>query len=450
MKKRNTMTTGIRTIKVFFSILVFLSVTGLFLEAQATAYAQTPGNDSNDTVQIDESPAPAETANDSLGKITELSTKDLWEWFVNRYRQASLKVKILVVIVIYLIISLILLFTFIIVNRTIKTRERRQAKEIREIYQEELTNFLFGEDNQTFEFTGIHHEGNREIFINELLSLHNNLYGEAANRLRDLYFNLELYKDSMRKVNSGRWNIKAKGFSELAQMDVKDANRNIANYINSKNKILRIESQVALVKLNEEDPLGFLDELKYELTEWEQINILNTLNYHQIKIDSFDRWMNSENDSVVIFVTKLAGLNKQLQSWPKVLELLEHQNPKVRKAAIKTLDMFEVSENAGLLKEVYIKDQPQEEKEGDVFYNLNMDHNRKAVIEALGTIATSDDLPFLEQVLRTDKDFDILKKTVAIVRELKPGGMELLDKILVNADEDLRKIIENAKQTAVQ
>lgn len=450
MKKRKTMTTGIKTVKAFFTIMVFLMVTGLSQHALATASAKTPGNGSGITMQVDKNPAQAETTHAASLSISEFSVKGLWSWFVNLYQQATLKVKILLAIVIYLTISLILLFIFIIVNRTIKTRERRQAKEIKDIYQEELTNFLFGEDNQTFEFTGIHHEGNREIFINELLSLHNNLYGEAANRLRDLYFNLELYKDSLQKVSSGRWNTKARGFRELAQMDVKDANRSISKYINSKDKILRMESQVALVKLNEEDPLGFLDELKQELTEWEQINILETLSYHQINIDSFDRWMDSKNDSVVIFVTKLAGLYKQLQTWPRVLELLEHQNPKVRKAAIKTLDMFEVSENAGLLKDVYFKDQPLEEKEGDVFYNLNMGHNRMAVIEAMGTIATTDDLPFLEQVLQDEEDFDILKKTVAIVREINPGGMELLNKVFVNASEDLRKIIVNTKQTAVQ
>lgn len=450
MKKRITMTTGIKTVKAFFTLLGFMAVSLLCIEANAAAAPQAIGNASETIVAMDGSFAKAGTPSNEPVKITDYSARGLWDWFVKRYQQASLKVKILVVIVIYLVISLTLLFLFIIVNRTIKTRERRQAKEIKEIYQDELTSFLFGEENQTFEFTGIHHNVNRGIFIDELLSLHNNLYGEAANRLRDLYFNLELYKDSLGKVNSGRWNTKAKGFRELAQMDVKDANRHISKYINSRNKILRMESQVALVKLNEEDPLGFLDELKFELTEWEQINILNTLSYHQITIDSFDRWMDSKNDSVVIFVTKLAGIYKQLQSWPRVLELLDHKNPAVRRTAIKTLDMFEVSENAGLLKEVYFRDQPEEEKEDDVFHNLNMDHNRLAVIEAMATIATPDDLPFLEQVLRNEKDFKILKRAVAIVSDLNPGGPELLGKVLPDAGNDLRKLIENAKQTAVQ
>ncbi len=447
MKKLTTMTKG----KIY--ITIFLAITGLWLTSfQVSAMANAPSEISNESI-FSPSPEIGESGSALLafGEDSDASENlSLWQKFKNQYQQAGLKVKILVVIVIYLLFSLMMLLLYILINRTIKTRERKQASEIQGIYQDELTGFLFGEENQTFEFTGINHEVNRDIFINELLSLHNNLYGEAATRLRDLYFNLELYKDSLRKVNNRKWNVKAKGFRELAQMDVKDANRSISKYINSRNGILRMESQLALVKLNEEDPLGFLDNLKYELTEWEQVNIHNTLEYHQIYIESFDRWMTSENHSVVIFATRLAGLNKHIHSWPQVLNLLEHENPKVRQYAVKTLDMLEVAENAGPLKEIYEQDQRLEEKNDDAFYNLNMDRNRMAAIEALASIATPADLPFMEKVLKTEKDFKILKRAVAITAGISPGGPELLDQVFDRADPELRKIIEITKQTAAQ
>ncbi|MBW6496777.1 MAG: HEAT repeat domain-containing protein [Bacteroidales bacterium] len=434
------------------SIKIFLAITGILLASfQVSAMDGTFIEFSNEAIISPVAESGESGSALAVGQETETRENlSLWQKFVTRYQQASLKVKILVGIVVYLIFSLTLLLLFILINRTIKTRERKQASNIKSIYQDELTNFLFGEEDQTFEFTGINHEINRDIFINELLSLHNNLFGEAANRLRDLYFNLELYKDSLRKVNYRNWSLKAKGFRELAQMDVKDANRNIAKYINSRNEMLRMESQQALVKLNEEDPLGFLDDLKYELTEWEQVNILDTLDYHQIYIESFDRWMTSENDSVVIFATRLAGHYKHIHSWPQVLNLLEHKNPKVRQFAIKTLDLLEVAENAGPLKEIYQQDQRLEEKDDDAFYNLNMDRNRLAAIEAMAAIATPADLPFLEQVLKTEKKFRILKRAVAITAGIKPGGPELLDQVFESADPELRKIIEITKQTAAQ
>jgi HEAT repeat protein len=130
--------------------------------------------------------------------------------------------------------------------------------------------------------------------------------------------------------------------------------------------------------------------------------------------------------------------------------LLEHKNPKVRHAAIKTLDMFEVAENSGPFKEIFTQEQPLEEKKDEAFYNLNMDRNRLAAIEALEAVATPGDIPFLEQVLKTEKEFKILKKAVSILNGIKPRGTEALDLVFERADPELRKIIENTKQTAAQ
>ena len=445
------MTMEKRFIKVFLATMVlFLAVFQFTLtlaqgspESESKAFSQTQQSNESYTADYD-----AGASNNYT--VGQNSLNNAWQWFVNRYQIASLKVKILVVIVIYLLISLFFLFLFIMVNRTIKTKQRRHAQKMKELYQVELTDYLFGEENQSFGFTGIKNNTNREIFINELLSLHNNLYGEAASRLRDLFFNLELYKDSLNKTHNRRWNIKAKGIGELAQMDVKDANNEIVKYANYKNQILRMEAQVALVKLNDSDPLFFLDDLKYELSEWEQINILNTLMHYQINIESFERWMSSKNNTVVVFAVKMAGLFKHIQSWPKVLELLEHEDPKVRLAAIKTLDMFEVAENAGPFKTIYEKEQAIEEKEDDVFYNLNMNRNRLAAMNALETVVTPNDIEFIEKVLATEKDFKIQQRVVNLILKSIPNGQAIIDRAYVNADLQLKKIIDHAKQTVEQ
>jgi hypothetical protein len=367
-------------------------------------------------------------------------------WFVETYEQARLRVKILIVILTYLLISLIALFLIIIINRTIKTRQRRQAEKMKHTYQEELTTFLFGEDDQPFEFTGINYNVNRDIFINELLSLHNNLSGEAATRLRDLYFNLGLYKDSLSKVNNSRWDIKAKGFREVAQMDVKDGVKQISKHINSKNPVLRSEAQVSLVKLTDDDPLYFLDNLEFELSMWEQVSIANTLDYHQINIDSFERWLTSNNDSVVIFATRMTGLNKHTHAAPSVAALLEHPNPVVRYYAIETLGLLELPDYLNDLKQTYEREHPVEPKKGDAFYHLNVGRNRRAVIEAIEPIATVGDIDFLVNVLQKEKDFDTLFAAAKVLAGIRPEGPQRLENIYQSADHQLRKIIENVKQ----
>ncbi|GEM_PF-1167726 len=370
----------------------------------------------------------------------------LWSRFIETYRTSGLKVKILLVILIYLIFSLLSLFTIIIVNRTLKTRKRRQAKKMKEIYQEELTNFLFGEEGHPYEFTGIKFNANREIFLNELLSLHNNLYGEAANRLRDFYFNLGLYKTSLAKVQARRWDLKAKGFKELSQMDVKDANQQIAKYANSKNKVLRMEAHVALVKISEDDPLFFLDDLNYELSEWEQVNILNTLNYHHIFIDSFERWLDSSNDSVVIFAAKMTGYYKHTQEAPKLATLLTHHNPKVRHHAIKALGQLEIPENIDDLKKAFQNEIPDKDHQQDELLVLMMEKNRKAALEAFYPLATHKELDFLEEIMLHETVFSILLIAAKIMVSTGEKGKEALEKIYRKADPELRKIIENVKQ----
>ncbi len=379
-------------------------------------------------------------------RVNSQNPSGLWSRFLETYRTAGLKVKILLVILVYLIFSLLSLFTIIVLNRSLKTRKRRHAKEMKHTYQEELTNFLFGEEDQPYEFTGINFSANREIFLNELLSLHNNLYGEAANRLRDLYFNLGLYKTSLAKVQARRWDHKAKGFRELSQMDVKDASQQISKYVNSKNKVLRMEAHVALVKISEDDPLFFLDDLNYELSEWEQVNILNTLNYHHIFIDSFERWLDSPNDSVAIFAAKMTGYYKHTHEAPKLANLLSHQNPNVRYHAIKALGQLEIPENIDDLKGAFKNEIPDENERQDALLVLMMEKNRKAALDAIYPLATHKELDFLEEILMNEPVFGILKAAAKTMVSTGEKGREYLEKIYRKADPELRKIIENVKQ----
>ena len=77
-----------------------------------------------------------------------------------------------------------------------------------------------------------------------------------------LYLYLGLDRDSIKRANDFRWHKKIKGFRELAFMNIKDANNVIYKALNSKNEILRMEAQIALVRLTDEDPFGFLMQLK--------------------------------------------------------------------------------------------------------------------------------------------------------------------------------------------
>ncbi len=73
-----------------------------------------------------------------------------------------------------------------------------------------------------------------------------------------LFVKLGLHHDSLEKTKNRRWYIAAKGMRELALMNVKESHTNLADFLNHKNDILRMEARISMMKLSAEDPLSFL------------------------------------------------------------------------------------------------------------------------------------------------------------------------------------------------
>jgi hypothetical protein len=399
--------------------------------------------------------------NDNISSESNPENISIWQKIAIYYQDNILKAKILLVILAYLLISVFLLFFAIVINRYQKTIKRNKIRRIKDEYQDQLASFLFDDEAEHFEFQGIDRALNRQIFIDELRDLHANLHGETAEKLRDLYFNLGLHKDSIRKVYKRRWDIKAKGFRELAQMDVKDANDQIIKYVNSKNPILRVDAQVAMVKLSEQNPLSFLDNLDYELSYWEQINIYDTLVYHQINIDSFEPWLNNPNSSVVTFAIRMIGLFKHVQSAAQVREMLRDESPEVRFAAVQALGALEMTIYTEDLKSLFYRETEilriiiEEAKEsgemnGSEVLALDDIYPRKirfAIVDAMRAIATEDDIPFLSEI---GKDYlnshKIRLLSLNIIAAIRPRGDKALDEMSEGADIELKNMIMNVKE----
>lgn len=398
--------------------------------------------------------------NTGNNQAPENSSQSIVGKFWQDYLKATLGVKILIIILLYLVLSILVLFLSILINRQIKTRQRKKHNDLKNEYQEQLASFLFDDDVERIEFKGINKKTNRQIFIDELMDLHNNLHGEAANKLKDLYFNLSLHKDSLNKFYKGRWDKKAKGLSELSQMDVKDANDKIKEYVNSKNPILRTQAQVAMVKLAEEDPLSFLDSLETELSYWEQVNIYDALIYHQISIESFERWLDNKNPSVVIFALRMIGLFKHVSSGEKVRELLFHDSSEIAHAAVKSMKQLELVDYVEDLKVLYrsetlklvniLETQRKNKDEKDIksLDDLIPRRIRFEIIDCFQATVTPQDLPFLEQVVKEqESSYKIRLLAVKIMLSIQPEGEARLNDLLKNSDDELiKKMIINVKQ----
>lgn len=397
--------------------LIFLA--GILKPASAEAIETFSSMQSPAQVSISDSHTQVRAESASFGdQLIFIPLNTLLEQFV----EAKHRVKILIVILFLLIIGLILLFIYIFVNRTRKTAKWSWEEKTRNLYQTDLTNFLYNDENQPFEFTGLDKASSRAILIDELLWLHRNLLGESRIKIQDLYFNLQLYNDSKSKLNSPIWSIQAKGFRELAQAGVKDAANLIEKFTHSKNKILRIEAQLAMVKLKPENPLDFLKDLSYPLTEWEQINILNAMEAHNISINSFEEWMDNKNETVACFAIKMCGMFNHIQSWPKVLELLDHESADIRFHAINTLAKFNLPENKEPLKLCFWKQKEDTQVKSKTFLSRKLIRNKLAILEALSNLVSAEDAAFFTEVLKApDEDFYVLKRAYMQLMQIDPA-----------------------------
>ncbi len=401
---------------------------------------------------------------EALTVLGNNDSQSIWQRIRTVYIEAPLKVKVLLVILAYLLISLLVLFVVIIVNRQVKSRRWKRDQVLKQEYQEQLADFLFNDEIQSVAFRGVNNIKNRQILIDELRFLHSNLYGEAASKLRDLYFDMDLHKDSLRKVYNRRWHTKSKGFREVAQMDVKDANDYILSFTNSKNPNIRVEAQVAMVKLSEEEPLAFLNDLTYELSDWEMINIYDTLVYHQINIDSFEPWLDSDNYSVIMFALRMIMLFKHVQTIPRVKQLLFHEYPEIRLAATKALKPMESVDYIPELKLLYrdetyrlqeilreFEEKDKDKKPGLIeaksLEDLLPRRIRYEIIESLDPVVSADDLPFLADVIRDpDNSFKIRMLALQMLTSLGQEGNNQLDELSKDADTTLSNMIINVKQ----
>ena len=347
-------------------------------------------------------------------------------------------IRVLIVVILLSIVCMVILLIWILVNR-----KRMKAREIEtQRLTEEFEGLLFDyltSDRPEPVYKKIARtalsDSNREILINQIRELSKSMTmsagvnEKAREQLRYLYtHHLHLDQDSMRKLYSPKWHIQVKGFRELAFMDITDANNKIRKALTSNNNILRMEAQLALVRLNKDDPFGFLDHLTFPFTLWEQLNIYELIAIHNLPVPQFSRWTGSSNKTVVIFALRMIQVFKQRQAVAQVVECLEHPDKDVRSTAIFVCGEIQLRETFVYLKHMY----------------KNEDYdNCLAIVLALGKMPDESMLNFLKLVL--DKEDDVLLQIEAAKAISRMGeiGVSALVKLMKSEYKNYQIIIRH-------
>ncbi len=335
------------------------------------------------------------------------------------FGQSSALIQILVLVTVFSILSMIVLLVIILLHRNLLENEAKLRQELKEKYQMLLMSYLFDEGHvaeipaKIGKIAGDNFK--RRILMEEMKDLIVNLSGDAAEKLRELYYKLSLDVDSRIKASSKKWHIRIKGFRELAFMNIKDANQEIIKCLHSHNSILRMEAQLALVRLNDRDRFSFLDHLQRPFTKWEQLNVHEMIISHDLEIPDFQRWLCSDNRTVVIFSLKMIKVFKQRNAWKTIVHLLENDDPEIRRTTIFVLGELRIKQSASSLKHHY---------KYEIYENL------LEIVIALGKIADESVINFLVMVIDKEDDVQLQIEAAKALREMGDSGQKALEKLM--------------------
>lgn len=190
----------------------------------------------------------------------------------------------------------------------------------------------------------------RSHLTKKIISAARSLSGQSADNLKLLYLQLGLDKFALSMIGSSKWHKKAQGIQQLGVMGLKSHLTTIYRYTNHKNESIRIEAQLSVLKLYGFEGLRFLDVVSYRISEWQQILLLKELSLQShSNLTGIEKWLQSENSSVVIFALKLARNYHHFELYDAIKECLKHPAEEVRVQAIYALTEVYTESTSALL-----------------------------------------------------------------------------------------------------
>ncbi len=341
-----------------------------------------------------------------------------------RFDKSPLLVTILYIVILYSIVTLITLLIIILLNRKRLQREQILNEYLLERYQLLLMNYLFDEEHQELAFLELNEVADnrvsRQVLINQMIDLSVNLKGEIKEEIQKLYLRLGLKRDSLEKAYSRKWHQNVKGFRELAFMNIREANDQILKCVNANNEILRMEAQIAMVRLADENPYEFLDVLEKPLSLLEQVTLHELQIQHDLKVPEFKQWFGSDNISVVMFSLEMVAWYKQRGAGKEILGLFEHEDDQVRNTSYKACGEIGLK----MAFPAMIKRYPEE-----IF------NNKLEILQAFSKVPDERYLKFLKSVLDTEEDVQLQIEATKAMENTGEPGISMLIKLMKSKSE---------------
>ena len=338
------------------------------------------------------------------------------------------------IVVILVVIIIILVIYLKILRNNIRVTDRKNIN-YKKTVEENLIKFLYSEDEgillsieqkkiiKKFK-RGVTSRRKRKIISDTFFVLSQEISGKMILTMHKFYEEIGLLKYTTKKLKSKKWNIIAIGIRDARRFNIERLKDEIVKYINHSREEVRREAHLYFLELFGFEGLGFLDDLKVPLSEWDQIQLLGEIQkIENHLILDVSKWLTSENDFVIIFILNIVKMFNRLETKEILLTLLHHKNEDVRIKAIETLAHFEVVESKYILK--------------SKFAELTLSEKITS-FNLLDKVAASEDSTFIV-TYTTHENFEIKHKALSILKKIDRPFYDKLEK--ESEDEDYNRII---------
>lgn len=324
--------------------------------------------------------------------------------------------QIAIVIVMLLLLSSAVLIFVVLRERSRKNSKEQRRKAIKEKVEPILQEVAFSEqESQEFKDAAqrinkninsrLHQRSNQQVLNELILYYHRNLGGEAAKRLEELYRQTDLKSVQLDLLKNGEWFYKAKAISDLSSMRMAETLYEILAYTDHESTQVRNEAQFAAVKLGGKKALQFLDDLKTQFSEWQQIRLLDQcLKFDYELLDVATNWLHSSNDSVAIFGLRVTRHLNQYQEIDQIIKLLYHKNPDVQLHAIQTCIDLAATQ---CLENVH-----------EVYELTKLIKVKQRLIRAFGELGGPKEAGVLREIMIQEKHYDLILEAARSLKRL--------------------------------
>jgi hypothetical protein len=252
----------------------------------------------------------------------------------------------------------------------------------------------------------------KKLLIAELAKTSKKFRGSTLQNIQWLFQKMQLKNELLSNLNNKEWHTKAKAVQQLAWLKQVWSTNDIFPLTNHENALLRMEAQIAIVKLTGFEGLEFLNTVHYSISEWQQLRLIQELSGQAMEENvNVSQWLQSKNDSVVNFALRLVEIYRQHKYYDDVALCLSHSSSEIYKTAVATLSFISNETTADLLIEHY--------PDYDVETQLD-------ILKILQNDGAENHLEFLLSLLHHPDD-SFKMAAAAAIRKIRIASMEKVE-----------------------